>query len=72
MPKPTAPTTTALPPLLVTAEQAARMLGVCRTTVYYLTRDGELTPVRIGRATRYAISDLEAYVNRSVAGNQVA
>jgi excisionase family DNA binding protein len=61
-----------LRPLLVNPLQAAAMLGVSRTTIYYLTRDGELTPVRIGRATRYAVSDLEAYVNRSVAGNQDA
>src|SRR3954449_8725906 len=42
-------------PLLVTPAQAATMLGVCRTMIYYLARDGKLTPVRIGRATRYAV-----------------
>jgi excisionase family DNA binding protein len=49
-------------PLLVTTAQAAALLNVGRTTLYYLTRDGELTAVRIGRATRYALSELEAYV----------
>jgi excisionase family DNA binding protein len=54
--------TAVLQPLLVTPVQAAAMLGVGRTTLYYLTRDGEITAIRIGRATRYAVSELEAYV----------
>ena len=56
------PETATLRPLLVTPLQAAGMLGVGRTTLYYLTRDGELTAIRIGRATRYAVEELEAYV----------
>jgi excisionase family DNA binding protein len=56
------PETPALRPLLVTPVQAAGMLGVGRTTLYYLTRDRELTAIRIGRATRYAVEELEAYV----------
>jgi excisionase family DNA binding protein len=54
--------TTQLRPLLVTPVQAAAILNVGRTTIYYLARDGFLTPIRIGRATRYAFDDLEAYV----------
>lgn len=54
--------TTELRPLLVTPVQAAAMLNVGRTTIYYLARDGAITPVRIGRSTRYAVEDLEAYV----------
>ena len=53
-----------LRPLLVTPVQAAAMLGVGRTTLYHLTCDGHLTPVRIGRSTRYAVADLEMYVHR--------
>jgi excisionase family DNA binding protein len=53
---------TPIRPLLVTPAQAAALLNVGRTTLYYLTRDGELTAVHIGRATRYALSELEAYV----------
>jgi excisionase family DNA binding protein len=48
--------------LLVTPIEAAAMLSVGRTTLYYLARDGDITPVRIGRATRFSIADLEAYV----------
>ena len=35
-----------LRPLLVTPVQAAAMLNVGRTTIYYLARDGALTPIR--------------------------
>jgi excisionase family DNA binding protein len=56
------PGPTDLRPLLVTPVQAAGMLNVGRTTIYYLARDGFLTPIRIGRATRYAVDELEAYV----------
>jgi excisionase family DNA binding protein len=55
-------------PLLVTPVQAAAMLGVSRTTLYYLTRDGELTPIQFGRATRYAVTELEAFVRQRVGG----
>jgi excisionase family DNA binding protein len=60
-------TDTPILPLLVTPVQAAAMLSVGRTTLYYLTRDGELTAVRIGRSTRYAVSELEAYVRARTA-----
>jgi excisionase family DNA binding protein len=56
------PATTDLRPLLVTPVQAAALLNVGRTTIYYLARDGILTPIRIGRSTRYAVEELEAYV----------
>jgi excisionase family DNA binding protein len=55
-------------PLLVTPLQAAAMLNVSRTTLYYLTRDGRLTAVRIGRSTRYAVAELEAYVRDLIRG----
>ena len=54
--------TTELRPLLVTPVQAAAMLNVGRTTIYYLAHDGAITPIRIGRSTRYAVEELEAYV----------
>ena len=53
---------TELRPLLVTPLQAAAMLNVGRTTIYYLARDGAITPIRIGRSTRYAVEELESYV----------
>lgn len=37
-------------PLLLTAEQAASALAICRTKVYELLRSGELESVQIGQA----------------------
>ena len=51
-------------PLLVTAEQAARSLCICRTKVYELLRNGELESVRIGTSRRIPASALDEYVDR--------
>ena len=53
--------------LLVTPPQAAAMLAISRTTLYFLARDGDLTAIRIGRSTRFAVAELEAYVTRRLA-----
>jgi excisionase family DNA binding protein len=48
------------PPLLYAPADAARLLGVGRSTVYELLADGKLPSVKIGRArriTRAAIDD---------------
>jgi excisionase family DNA binding protein len=51
-------------PLLLTPEEAAKVLRLGRTTVYALMKAGELRPVRIGRSCRLARAELERYVNR--------
>lgn len=56
--------------LLLTTVQAARVLGVGRTTVYQLIKDGELCPVHIARACRISWAELERYVARLDAANQ--
>jgi excisionase family DNA binding protein len=50
--------------LLLTPEEAARVLRVGRTTIYGLIKVGELQPVHIGRSCRLARAELERYVNR--------
>ena len=50
--------------LLLTAEEAARLLRIGRTTVYALMKAGDLRPVHIGRSCRLARAELERYVNR--------
>jgi excisionase family DNA binding protein len=50
--------------LLVTGPQAARLLAVSQRTLWGLTDRGEVPCVRIGRAVRYAVADLNAYVER--------
>src|SRR5436305_7253963 len=50
--------------LLLTPEEAARLLRIGRTTVYALMKAGDLRPVHIGRSCRLARAELERYVDR--------
>ena len=58
-------------PLLVTAEQAAASLSICRTKVYELLRNGDLESVRIGTSRRIPAAALTEYVERLRAGQTV-
>lgn len=51
-----------LEPLLVTAREAAKALAVSPRTLWGLTACGDLACVRIGRAVRYDIADLKAFI----------
>ncbi len=48
--------------LLVTAEDAAALLSLGRSTVYQLIRAGRIPSVRVGRTRRIAFAALEAFV----------
>ncbi|SFF54390.1 helix-turn-helix domain-containing protein [Blastococcus tunisiensis] len=50
--------------LLLTPEEAARILRVGRTTIYALMKAGDLLPVHIGRSCRISRAELERYVRR--------
>lgn len=50
--------------LLLTTTQAARALGVSRTTIYKLITNGELVPTHIGRSTRISLAELHRFVAR--------
>ena len=54
-------------PLLVNVTQAAEILAVSRTSLYQLIWSGELTPIHIGRSVRFAVEQLEAFVNERLA-----
>jgi excisionase family DNA binding protein len=54
--------------LLVSAHQAARLLGIGRTTLYELIKQQRLTPVHIGRCARFSVTGLEHYVRHLVVG----
>ena len=54
----------ALSRLLVTSREAAQMLSICERTLWSLSNSGQLPAVRIGRAVRYAVIDIEAYIER--------
>ena len=55
----------ALTPLLISGREAAKLLSVCERTLFMLTKAGEIPAVRIGRAVRYSVRDLEAWVRRA-------
>ncbi len=48
--------------LLLTAEEAARTLGIGRTKVYELISTGEIASVKIGAARRVPAEALLSYV----------
>ncbi|HUV63376.1 MAG TPA: helix-turn-helix domain-containing protein [Sedimentisphaerales bacterium] len=52
-------------PLLLTPREAARTLSICERTLYGLTKVGELRVVKIGRAVRYDVGDLRAWIERA-------
>jgi len=55
----------ALTPLLISGREAAKLLSVCERTLYSLTKAGEIPAVRIGRAVRYSVDELQAWVRRA-------
>jgi excisionase family DNA binding protein len=50
--------------LLLTPEQAALSLAICRTKVYELIATGQLDSVRIGSSRRIPVAALEEFVER--------
>jgi excisionase family DNA binding protein len=52
------------PPLLLTMEDAARVLAISRSYVYELVGRGALRTVTIGRARRVPVAALVEYVAR--------
>ncbi|MBN1359728.1 MAG: helix-turn-helix domain-containing protein [Sedimentisphaerales bacterium] len=52
-------------PLLLSPRDAARALSVCGKTLYNLREAGEIRAVRIGRAVRYSVEELQAWIERA-------
>ncbi len=60
---PPAPVASAkLRPLLVPATEAARLLGIGRTTLYELVKSGDLTPIHVRRCVRFSMYEIERFV----------
>ena len=51
------------PRLLVTPSDAARALAISSRKLWALTKEGEMPCVRIGRAVRYDVTDLQKWVD---------
>jgi excisionase family DNA binding protein len=57
------------PPLLVDSRRAAKLLSVSERTVWSITAPrGPLPAVRIGRAVRYSVEAIRAYVEAQQTG----
>ena len=55
-----------IPPLCVTVEEACRLLGVSRSTVWSLIGRGKIRVARIGRRTLPLYKSLEALVTPEI------
>lgn len=51
-------------PLLVSVQQAARMLGIGRTSIYQLINSGELQTMKLGRRRLITIESLRRVTER--------
>ena len=49
--------------MLFTFEEAARILGIGRTSLYRLVWAGRISPVRIGRSVRFTCAELDSFVS---------
>ena len=56
------------PALLLTPRQAAELLCISERTLWDLKEAGEIPVILIGRAVRYARSDLESWIDRRRSG----
>jgi excisionase family DNA binding protein len=54
--------------LLLTPPQAAKALAICQRKLWELTKRGIIRATRIGRAVRYDVRDLTAFVDRAKEG----
>jgi len=50
--------------MLLTMREAQEMLRLGRTKLYELIAAGELKPIRIGRAVRFPVTEVERFVRR--------
>jgi len=57
--------TTIIERLLLTSKETAKALGICERSLYALTKAGELRAVKIGRAVRFSVDDLKAWIKKS-------
>jgi excisionase family DNA binding protein len=59
--------TSQVEPVLISVWDAARKLGVSRTTIYTLRNAGEITFVNIGRSARCYAPSVDALIERKLA-----
>lgn len=50
-------------PLAVSVREAAKLMAICETKVWYAIRDGKITPTRIGGRTLILMSEIERFLD---------
>ena len=50
-------------PLAVRSDQAAKMLGIGRTSLHYLMKSGKIPYTKVNRAVLFRISDLDDFLH---------
>lgn len=65
---PTGPSPHSEPPILLSAEQAAALLAINRSTVYELLARGELVSFKIGRRRLISRSAIDQFIAEREAG----
>jgi excisionase family DNA binding protein len=61
-----------MPRLLLTVEEAARRIGICRSNMFKLIRQGEVRSVKVGRLRRVTPAALEDFVRQLTAKEESA
>ena len=56
------------PALLLTPQQAAEALSISQRTLWGRTKSGEFPHIKIGRCVRYAVRDLEKFIESQKKG----
>ena len=54
--------------LTLTVQEARKLTGLSRTTLYKLFSSGKLTPRKVGKRTLILAAELDAFVNSLPAG----
>jgi len=52
-------------PLILTADEAAKLLGICRRTLSKKSADGQIPHFKIGKVVRFHLGELRKYMERS-------
>jgi excisionase family DNA binding protein len=50
---------------LLNAKEATEILGISRSSLYKLVRQGEVQAIRFGKSVRFLPEDIEAYIQKS-------
>ncbi len=64
------PTKEPRPRLLLTVDEAARMLSLSRPFLYRLMQRGEIASIKLGGSRRIELAELQAFVARQVAAQR--